>query len=94
MPILQPDPPTSGAIDGLVAASPGLSVAVSAPAGMDTAGIPPGGAVVGWVLVEDGSLPGGARVDPVFLADGRAWTPDQYRAAFGQQLGVRVGRTV
>ncbi|MGW2594743.1 hypothetical protein ACWCXC_31375 [Streptomyces sp. NPDC001515] len=35
---------------------------------------------------------GGARVEPVFLAAGRAWTPDQYRAAYGQALSVDVGR--
>lgn len=81
--------------DGILGALPvvpGLSVQVSAPPGMATTGIPPGGMVVGWVLVSDGDAPGGARVDPVFLADGRAWTPDQYRAAYGQGLTVRVGQ--
>ncbi|MFE7233894.1 hypothetical protein ACFVAF_25155 [Streptomyces sp. NPDC057596] len=72
-------------------AAPGLTVEVKAPPGTDTTGVPAGGGVVGWILVDDASTPGGARVDPVFLAAGRAWTPDQYRAAYGQQLEVRVG---
>ncbi|MEC4016107.1 hypothetical protein [Streptomyces sp. H27-D2] len=82
-------------VGGVLAALPafdGLRVQVSAPPDTDTSGVPPGGMVVGWVLVTDGDVAGGARVDPVFLADGRAWTPDQYRAAFGQTLNVRVGR--
>ncbi|MFJ9101285.1 hypothetical protein ACIRJM_22790 [Streptomyces sp. NPDC102405] len=82
----------TGRIAGMLPALSGLSVQVSAPQGTETAGVPPGGMVVGWVLVADGSAPGEARVDPVFVADGRAWTPDQYRAAYGQQLNVRVAR--
>lgn len=85
---------TAGGIVGVLPAFAGLSVQVSAPQGADTAGIPPGGIVVGWVVVADTAATGGARVDPVFLADGRAWTPDQYRATFGQGLDVRVGRNV
>jgi hypothetical protein len=83
----------AGLVAGLVAAAPGLSVLVGAPPGTDVGGIPAGGLVVGWVLVADPNVAGGARVDPVFLADGRAWTPDQYRAAYGASLAVRVGRT-
>lgn len=86
------DHAATGGLLGMVPAAPGLSVLVGAPPGTDVAGIPPGGMVIGWVLVADASVAGGARVDPVFLADGRAWTPDQYRAAYGQQLGVQVGR--
>ncbi|MFE4420455.1 hypothetical protein [Streptomyces sp. NPDC056817] len=71
-------------------AAPGLTAEVAAPPGTDTEGIPAGGGVVGWILVDDPSTPGGARVDPVFLAAGRAWTPDQYRATYGQTLDVRV----
>lgn len=48
--------------------------------------------VVGWALVADEEAVGGARVDPVFLAAGRAWTPDQFQAAHGQHLGVVVGQ--
>lgn len=91
MPILQPDGPDgAGVVSGLVPAAPGLVVQASAPPGTDTTGVPPPGVVVGWVLVTDPAVPGGARVEPVFLAAGRAWTPDQYRATYGQQLGVQV----
>lgn len=64
----------------------------SAPPDVDTTGIPAPSDVIGWVLVADPEQAGGARVDPVFLAAGRAWTPDQYRAAYGRELDVRVGR--
>lgn len=83
---------TPGTIAGLVAAVPGWRVEVSAPSGSDVSGVPAPSDVVAWVLVADGAAPGGSRVDPVFLADGQAWTPDQYRAAYGRQLTVRVGR--
>ncbi|MFJ3083027.1 hypothetical protein ACIPJG_25185 [Streptomyces halstedii] len=73
-----------------MAAVPGWVVEVTAPPGADVAGIPAGGPVLGWVLVAAEEAVGGSRVDPVFLAAGRAWTPDQYRAAYGQQLTVRV----
>ena len=82
-----------GAIAGMLPAFDGLSVQVSAPQGTDTTGIPGGGLVVGWVLVADADAAGGARVDPVFLAAGRAFTPDQYRALYGNTLNIQVGRT-
>lgn len=85
-------PTESATIIGVLPAIPGLSAVVSAPPGTSTEQIPAGGMVVGWVLVADPAAMGGARMDPVFLADGRAFTPDQYRAAYGQQLAVRVGR--
>lgn len=81
-----------GVVSNLVAATPELMVVVSAPVRTDTAGVPPAGAVVGWVLVTDAVVAGGQRVEPVFLAAGRAVTPDQYRAAYGAQLDVRVER--
>ncbi|MFD8771461.1 hypothetical protein [Streptomyces sp. NPDC059916] len=84
------DDARAGSIVGVLPASAGLGAQIAAPAGADTTGVPAGGGVVGWVLVEDQDAVGGARVDPVFLAAGRAWTPDQYRAAYGQQLGVTV----
>lgn len=84
--------PGAGGVLGMVPAFDGLRVDVTAPAGTDTAGVPGGGPVVGWVLVADEQAAGGARVDPAFLAAGRAWTPDQFRAAHGQGLGVLVGR--
>ncbi|MBT3077653.1 hypothetical protein KMB26_18740 [Streptomyces sp. CYG20] len=79
-----------GAVVGMVPAFPGLRADVTAPPGSDTAAVPGGGVVVGWVLVADEGSVGGARVDPVFLAEGRAWTPDQFREAHGQHLGVAV----
>ncbi|MFL3869263.1 hypothetical protein LT966_21930 [Streptomyces griseobrunneus] len=63
---------------------------MTAAPGSETAGVPGGGVVVGWVLVADEQAVGGARVDPVFLAAGRAWTPDQLRQEHGQHLGVAV----
>lgn len=81
-----------GGIVGVLPAFDGLRADVTAPAGIDPGAAPGGGPVVGWVLLNDPGAPGGARLAPVFLAAGRAWTPDQYRAAYGQQLGVRVAR--
>lgn len=81
-----------GAVVGLVPAFPGLRADVTAPPGSDTAAVPGGGVVVGWVLVADEGAVGGARVDPVFLAAGRAWTPEQLRQEHGPHLGVVVGR--
>lgn len=84
--------PTPGVLTGMVAAVEGWAVEVTAPPSTDTSGIPGGGAVIGWALLADEGVAGGARVDPVFLAAGRAWTPDQYRAAYGEQLRFRVAR--
>jgi hypothetical protein len=81
-----------GGIVGALPAVAGLVVQVTAPSGTETTGVPPGGMVVGWVLIVDEGAPGGARLDPLFLAAGRAWTTDQYRAAYGQHLGVQVTR--
>jgi len=81
-----------GAVVGMVPAFAGLRADVTAAPGLDTAAVPGGGVVVGWVLVADEEAVGGARVDPVFLAAGRAWTPDQFRQEQGQHLGVVVGR--
>jgi len=79
-----------GAITGIVPAAPGWRVEVSAPPDSDVSGVAVPSDVVAWALVGDEAELGGARVDPVFLADGRAFTPDQFRAAYGQQLTVRV----
>ncbi|SCD43755.1 hypothetical protein GA0115253_100478 [Streptomyces sp. Termitarium-T10T-6] len=83
-------PEVAGSVVGMVPAFDGLRVDVTAPAGTDVSRVPSGGPVVGWVLVADEGAVGGARVDPVFLAAGRAWTPDQFQAAYGQHLGVVV----
>ncbi|MFE7485453.1 hypothetical protein [Streptomyces sp. NPDC057552] len=82
----------AGAVVGMVPAFAGLRVDVTAPPGAETVGVPGGGPVVGWVLIADEGAVGGARVDPVFLAAGRAWTPDQFRQEHGRSLGVMVGR--
>lgn len=82
----------AGDIVSLAAAEPGCRVEVAAPDGVDTSGVPAPSWIIGWVLVADETAAGGSRIDPVFLADGRAWTPDQYRATYGQQLTVQVGR--
>lgn len=83
---------TPGSIRGVLPAFDGLRADVTAPAGTDPGAAPGGGPVVGWALLDDPASAGGARLEPVFLAAGRAWTPDQYRATYGQQLTVRVGR--
>ncbi|WP_416476918.1 hypothetical protein [Streptomyces sp. LKA04] len=83
---------SDGPIQGMIPALPGLRVDVTAPPGTLTEGVPGGGLLAGWVLVADSEAAGGARVDPVFLSAGRAWTPDQFRATYGPQLGVVVGR--
>ena len=80
------------AVTGIVPAAPGFRVMVSAATREDAEGVPAASDVVGWATVADAGSPGGVRVDPVFLAGGRPWTPDQYRAAYGQTLDVRVGR--
>ncbi|TXS40095.1 hypothetical protein EAO72_16885 [Streptomyces sp. or43] len=81
-----------GTIAGALPAFEGLRAEVTAPAGTDAGPAPGGGPVVAWVLLHDPGSPGEARLDPVFLSAGRAWTPDQYRAAYGQQFTVRVVR--
>jgi hypothetical protein len=81
-----------GSITGAFPAHEGLLAQVAAPPGTDTTNIPPGGSVIAWVLVADAVAPGGAYLEPVFLAEGRAWTLTQYRVAFGMELEVRVGR--
>jgi hypothetical protein len=46
--------------------------------------------VVAWATVADLDKAGGVRIDPVFLADGRTWTPDQFRAVYGVALELKV----
>lgn len=82
---------TPGSISGVLPAFDGLRADVTAPAGTDPGAAPGGGPVVGWALLDDPASAGGVRLEPVFLAAGRAWTPDQYRAAYGRGLGVQVG---
>jgi hypothetical protein len=80
----------AGSIVGVLPATAGLRADITAPAGAEVGQVPGGGVVVGWILVTDATEAGGARLDPVFLAAGRTWTPDQYRTVYGAQLGVQV----
>jgi len=83
MPIQAPTPvtPAAPAVVAFIAALPGVTVAVGGcPAGAPTSGL-----VVAWAQVSDAAAPGGVRLDPVFVATGRAWTPDQFRAIYGPQ---------
>jgi hypothetical protein len=80
VPIIAPAPPTAGLVIGLVTAAPGCTVTVGQVSGP----------VVAWVQIADARALGGARLDPVWVAGGRAWTPDQYRAATGVQAAVTI----
>lgn len=82
-----------GAVTGMIPAAPGFRVDVYAPSGTPTGAAPVPSAVVAWASIADSDQEGGVRLDPVFLADGRAWTPDQFRAAYGPLLEVRVATT-
>jgi hypothetical protein len=90
MPIQTGETMRTGSIVGVLPATAGLRADITAPAGVEVGDVPGGGVVVGWVLIADPSERGGARIDPVFLAAGRTWTPDQYRTAYGHGLGVQV----
>lgn len=90
MPMLA-EPQDYEPIINLAPATPGWRVEARAPLA-DTADVPAPSQVVAWALVQDATAPGGARLDPVFLADGRTWTPDQYRAAYGQRITLRVAQ--
>lgn len=87
--------PTRGQLLGLVSAQPGLRVQITAPRGTDPDTIrktPPPGEVLAWTLAVHPDEPGGAVVEPVFLAGGRAWTAEQFRARYGASLDVQVSR--
>lgn len=93
MPIItDSEPGQPGVIGGIIPAAPGWRVDVYAPQGTEAGDAPVPSLVVAWALVADESTPGGSRIDPVFVADGRAWTPDQYRATYGQALQVQLAR--
>lgn len=83
---------TPGMISSVVAAAPGWRVSATAPAGTDISKVPTPSDVVGWALLASDAEPGGAVVVPVFLADGRTWTPDQFRAAYGAAIDITVTR--
>jgi hypothetical protein len=75
MPLLATPP--AGPIATVIPAAPGCTATLG----------PVSGPVVAWALVAN---PGDARLDPVFIAGGRTWTPDQYRAATGNSAPVIV----
>ncbi|MFS4103749.1 hypothetical protein [Streptomyces sp. PD-S100-1] len=78
----------AGAVTDVIPAAPGWRVDVYAPAEVE--GVPVASAVVAWASIADPDTAGGIRLVPMFLAAGRAWTPDQFKAAYGQTLDVRV----
>lgn len=88
MPLITANTPALPVV-GIVAAPPGLHVDAYAPA--TTMGVPTPTTVVAWAMFVDPDCVGGMRLDPVFLAAGRAWTPDQFRAAYGLDIELRVG---
>jgi len=75
-------------VAGIVAAPPGLHVDAYAHA--TTKGVPTPSTVVAWAMFIDPAAVGGMRLDPVFLAAGRAWTPDQFRHAYGTDIELKV----
>lgn len=77
------------AVAGFVAAPAGLRVLAYATADI-AANVPSTGSVVAWAQVIDPDAAGGMRLDPVFLAAGRTWTPDQFRAAYGAPIELKV----
>ncbi|WP_328545454.1 hypothetical protein [Streptomyces europaeiscabiei] len=83
-------PSGHGTILSVAPATPGWRVEAFAPRGTDTAQMPAPSHVVAWALLTDTIAPGGARVEPVFYAGDRTWTPDQYREAYGEDLTLKV----
>jgi len=88
MPLITEDSGPVLPVAGIVAAPPGLHVDAPAPATI--MGVPTPSTVVAWALFVDPASIGGMRLDPVFLAAGRAWTPDQFRDAYGIDIELRV----
>ncbi|MGW2724792.1 hypothetical protein [Streptomyces sp. NPDC001492] len=86
--ITEGDTPAVLPVAGIVAAPPGLHVDAYAPSTIT--GVPTPSTVVAWALFVDPAAVGGMRLDPVFLAAGRAWTPDQFRAAYGLDIDLKV----
>ncbi|QGZ53374.1 hypothetical protein GPZ77_34680 (plasmid) [Streptomyces sp. QHH-9511] len=79
-----------GAVVAVAAAGPGWKVDAFVTRTTLITDIPAPGSVVAWATVADPASTGGVRIDPVFLADGQMWTPDQFRAAFGDTITLRV----
>lgn len=89
MPILTV-PLDHGAILSLAPAAPGWRVDAFAPRGSDTTQVPTPSHVVAWALVANQLAPGGAQVEPVFYAEDRTWTPEQFREAYGEHITLKV----
>jgi hypothetical protein len=81
---------TPGVITTVVSAAPGWKVDAYAPQGTDISSVPTPSHVVAWALLAAENAPGGAVVEPVFVAGGRTWTPDQFRATYGTDLELKV----
>jgi hypothetical protein len=91
MPFIASAVPAPGLpVTGLLPAAPGLRVDAYAPKNVNASGIPTPSSVVAWAQLADPDSVGGVRIDPVFLADGRVWTPDQFRAVYGESLELKV----
>lgn len=90
MPFISNPVPPTGILTGLVATAPGWKVDAYAPRGIDISGVPTPSHVVAWVLVADELEVGGSSVQPVFVAAGRTWTPEQFRSAYGSALDLKV----
>jgi hypothetical protein len=89
MPLLT-QAPAPGAITGIVSAAPGWRVDAYAPQGTPVSEVPTPSHVVAWALIAGEDAAGGATVEPVFVAGERTWTPDQFRAVYGQALTLQV----
>ncbi|WP_069766064.1 hypothetical protein [Streptomyces sp. LUP47B] len=81
---------TPGVITTVVSAAPGWKVDAYAPRGTDISSVPTPSHVVAWALIATELAPGGAVVEPVFVAGGRTWTPDQFRAAYGAAIELKI----
>lgn len=80
----------TGPVTGVVSACPGWRVEAFAPRGSDITGVPTPSHVVAWALIADEAEPGGATVQPVFVAGERTWTPEQFRSRYGDGLELKV----
>jgi hypothetical protein len=89
MPILT-EASAVGAITGIVSAAPGWRIDAYAPPGTDVSKAPTPSHIVAWAQVADETAPGGATVQPVFVAGERTWTPDQFRAAYGADIELKI----
>ncbi|HEX5566005.1 MAG TPA: hypothetical protein VFY14_03530 [Streptomyces sp.] len=85
-----PETPAVLPVAGFLPAVGGYRMELYGPPDMDQVGLAIPTDVVAWAQVEDPFVPGGCWLDPVFLASGKTWTPDQFRARFGVALELKV----